>query len=133
MAYKRNMTSLEKSGTVPATGYFDLIPPTNYSPVRGVLCESLTIKDGELSGACYDMSGPSIALTKKYISGQAAQDLQSKINRGGFSNAEEFLMETNILCNLLERRCWFHAKGVNNFLKTEAPKHTQALFGFLPE
>ncbi len=33
----------EKGGPVTAHDYVDLIPPTNYSPVRGVLCESLSV------------------------------------------------------------------------------------------
>lgn len=125
-------TSREKGGPVTETGYVDLIAPTNYSPVRGVVCESLSSKDGALTGACYDLSGPSVALTKEHISQQAAVTLQTKIDQGFFPNPRQFVMETGILCDLEEKQCWFVDEN-DSSSPIKAPKHTKALFGFKPE
>lgn len=125
-----SLAPLEKGGPVTATGYVDLIPPTNYSPVRGVLCESLSIdENGALSGSCYDLNGPSVPLTRKYISDPAATALKKKIEMGAFKNSRRFTMETGIVCDVDERRCWFTRRGTD-FEEVEAPKHTKALFGF---
>lgn len=125
--------SLErKSGTVTPTGYVDLIPPTNYSPIRGVICESLNSTDGHLAGACFDLEGPSEKWTRKYISDQAADDLME--NYGGLFDPERgyFEMKTKIACSLVIRECR-SIDGTSFERGVTLIAHTEALFGFSPE
>ena len=120
--------SAEKGGPVTAEGYVDLMPPTTYSPVRGVLCERHSIdENGDKTGACYDLKGPSVILTKKYISQPAATKLQDRLDRGDFPNVRRFEMDSDIMCDLDARTCNF-TKQLGFVKSSPAPLHTQALF-----
>jgi len=123
---KSPAASLEKGGPVTATGYVDLSPPTSYSPRRGVLCESYSsTPDGKPTGECFDLSGPSVALTLKHISPEAADKLQADIDAGRFPNPRRFKTGTGTVCDLDAQKCWFEREGQPDI---EAPKHTLALF-----
>ncbi|MFN3211955.1 MAG: hypothetical protein ACE37M_02505 [Henriciella sp.] len=125
-------TRESKSGAVSPTGYVDLIPPTNYSPIRGVICESLNTVDGEGAGACFDLDGPSERWTREYISERAATDLVQNYEIMFDRETGIFQLKTRIACSLDDQECRSTENAdYESGVLMEA--HTAALFGFKPE
>lgn len=108
-------------------GYIDLHPPTSYSPMRGVLCESLSVdSNGRATGECFDRSGPSVLLTRKYISQEASEALQNDIDNGRFPQVGHFETRTGTVCDLEAKQCWLKRGPLST--KIDAPRYTRALF-----
>ncbi|MHA7858744.1 MAG: YcgJ family protein [Henriciella sp.] len=118
-----------KAGEVFATGYVDLIPPTNYSPFRGVVCESLGTKNGALTGVCYDREGASVEWTRCFISDEAARILESQLSSSNSARPDVFVMGSKIACSTQNEIC--RSTELKEFPYGEVmPAHTKAIFGF---